>query len=207
MLRESRTGTDGARRALRDYVEAAEDAGAAAESAVSEGLGAVEDTVAEVLTTGRIEFGRFVDGIAADLARLAVRQLLLAPAAGFLESQLGSGGGPLAGLFSLFHQGGVVGAPRGPEAYRLASPQVFRHAERLHTGGIAGMGLLPDEVPVIARKGEIVLPPERIRREGDLRPVTVVMNVTTADAASFRASRDQIASDLARALMRAQSRL
>ena len=72
----------------------------------------------------------------------------------------------------------------------------------------AGSGLLPDEVPIIARRGELVVPPDRVVREErierDRAPVTVVVNVTAADAHSFRASRGQIAAEMARALDRAR---
>jgi hypothetical protein len=42
---------------------------------------------------------------------------------------------------------------------------VFEHAPRYHGGGFAGSRLLPDEVPIIARRGELVMPPERVVRE------------------------------------------
>ena len=84
---------------------------------------------------------------------------------------------------------------------------VFEHAPRYHGGGFAGSGLLPDEVPIIARRGELVVPPERVVREEkparEQRPITVVVNVTAADASSFRASQGQIAADMARAIDRA----
>jgi hypothetical protein len=70
-----------------------------------------------------------------------------------------------------------------------------------------GSGLLPDEVPIIARRGELVVPPERVVREEksarEQRPITVVVNVTAADASSFRASQGQIAADMARGIDRA----
>ena len=66
----------------------------------------------------------------------------------------------------------------------------------------AGSGLLPDEVPIIARRGELVVLPERVVREEktarEQRPITVVVNVTAAGASSFRASQGQIAADMAR---------
>ena len=74
-------------------------------------------------------------------------------------------------------------------------------------GGFAGSGLLPDEVPIIARRGELVVPAERVVREEktarERRPITVVVNVTAADASSFRDSQGQIAADMARAIDRA----
>jgi hypothetical protein len=92
-------------------------------------------------------------------------------------------------------------------AARYADAAVFEHAQRYHGGGFAGSGLLPDEVPIIARRGELVVPPERVMREEksarEQRPITVVVNVTAADANSFRASQGQIAADMARAIDRA----
>ena len=68
----------------------------------------------------------------------------------------------------------------------MPMPRVFEHAPRYHGGGFAGSGLLPDEVPIIARRGELVVPPERVVREEktarEQRPITVVVNVTAADA-------------------------
>jgi hypothetical protein len=90
---------------------------------------------------------------------------------------------------------------------RYADAAMFEHAQHYHGGGFAGSGLLPDEVPIIARRGELVVPPERVVREEktarEQRPITVVVNVTAADASSFRASQGQIAADMARAIDRA----
>jgi hypothetical protein len=124
-----------------------------------------------------------------------VRQTITAPLAGALQGAFTGGG-----LFGLFHEGGVAG--ERPPALRYADAAVFEHAQRYHGGGFAGSGLLPDEVPIIARRGELVVPPERVVREEksarEQRPITVVVNVTAADASSFRASQGQIAADMAR---------
>ena len=57
-----------------------------------------------------------------------------------------------------------------------SSAAVFERAPRYHGGGFAGSGLLPDEVPIIARRGELVVPPERVVREEksarEQRPIT-----------------------------------
>jgi hypothetical protein len=99
----------------------------------------------------------------------------------------------------------IVGAR--PPAVRHVDRGLFGHAPEYHSGGFAGSGLLPDEVPIIARRGELVVPPERVVREEktarEQRPITVVVNVTAADANSFRASQGQIAADTARAIDRA----
>jgi hypothetical protein len=133
------------------------------------------------------------------LVRHAARRIT-APLAGALQSAFAGGG-----LFGLFHEGGIAG--EHPPAVRYADAAVFEHAPRYHGGGLAGSGLLPDEVPIIARRGELVVPPERVVREEktarEQRPITVVVNVTAADASSFRASQGQIAADMARAIDRA----
>ena len=91
----------------------------------------------------------------------------------------------------MFHQGGVVG--ERPPATRYADVAVFEHAPRYHGGGFAGSGLLPDEVPIIARRGELVVPPERVVREEktarEQRPITVVVNVTALTRAPFVQAR------------------
>jgi hypothetical protein len=116
-----------------------------------------------------------------------------------------AGGDLLGGGFGLFHEGGVVG--EHPPGTRYADPGIFDQAPRYHGGGFTGSGLLPDEVPIIARRGELVVPPERIvreeRTERDRAPITVSINVTAADANSFRASQGQIAAEMARAIDRA----
>jgi len=169
-----------------------------------------------LVTPGKLEFQSLADSILADITRditrMAVRQTITAPLAGALQSAFAGGG-----LFGAFHRGGVVG--ERPPAVRYADAAAFEHAQHYHGGGFAGSGLLPDEVPIIARRGELVVPPERVVREErsglkqrsdrppeesrEQRPITVVVNVTAADASSFRASQGQIAADMARAIDRA----
>lgn len=59
-------------------------------------------------------------------------------------------------LFSTAHSGGVVGSLG---ASRRVNPLVFAGAPRMHNGG-----LVPGEVPIIAQKGEIVLPRGALKR-------------------------------------------
>jgi hypothetical protein len=200
LLRSSQEWTDGARRFLQDYVAESQDAAAATEQVFGRAFSGIEDALLGFVSTSRFEFQSLADSILADVSRIAVRQSITGPAAGLLESGFSGGS-----LFDLFHEGGVVG--ERPTAVRYAEPAMFTDAPRFHSGGFAGGGLLPDEVPIIARRGELVVPPERIVREpkmmGDPAPITVVINVTAADANSFRASQGQIAAEMARAVDRA----
>jgi lambda family phage tail tape measure protein len=199
-LRSSQAWTDGATRFLKDYVAESNDAATATERAFANAFGGAEDSLVGFISTGKLEFQSLADTILADLARTTVRQTITAPLAGALQSAFAGGG-----LFGLFHEGGVAGE-RAP-AVRYADAAMFEHAQHYHGGGFAGSGLLPDEVPIIARRGELVVPPERVVREEktarEQRPITVVVNVTAADASSFRASQGQIAADMARAIDRA----
>jgi len=199
-LRSSQEWTDGATRFLKDYVAESNDAATATEQAFANAFGGAEDALVGFIASGKLEFRSLADSILADLARTTVRQTITAPLAGALQSAFAG-----RGLFGLFHEGGVAG--EHPPAVRYADASVFEHAQRYHGGGFAGSGLLPDEVPIIARRGELVVPPERVVREEktarEQRPITVVVNVTAADASSFRASQGQIAADMARAIDRA----
>jgi lambda family phage tail tape measure protein len=201
-LRSSQAWTDGATRFLKDYVAESNDAAAATERALANAFGGAEDALVGFITSGKLEFQGLIDSVIADLARMTVRQTITAPIAGALQGAFAGAGG---GLFGLFHDGGIAG--ERPPAVRYADAAVFEHAPRYHGGGFAGSGLLPDEVPIIARRGELVVPPERVVREEksarEQRPITVVVNVTAADASSFRASQGQIAADMARAIDRA----
>jgi lambda family phage tail tape measure protein len=199
-LHSSQAWTDGATRFLKDYVAESNDAAAATERAFANAFSGAEDSLVGFIRSGKLEFQGLADNILADLARMTVRQTITAPLAGSLQGAFAG-----SGLVGLFHEGGIVS--ERPLVVRYADAAVFEHAPRYHGGGLAGSGLLPDEVPIIARRGELVVPPERVVREEktarEQRPITVVVNVSAADASSFRASQGQIAADMARAIDRA----
>ena len=113
-----------------------------------------------------------------------------------LTSAMGSGGGGgfggiLGGALGalgggIFHTGGVVGG--GKNYTRKVNPLLFANAPRYHTGGI--VGLAPNEVPLIAQKGEEVLTSQdpRHRDNGGLnlnggsQPLTVINTFDPVDA-------------------------
>jgi lambda family phage tail tape measure protein len=199
-LRSSQAWTDGATRFLKDYVAESNDVATATEQAFANAFRGAEDALVGFISTGKLEFQGLADSILADPTRMTVRQTITAPIAGALQSAFAGGG-----LFGQFHEGGIAGTR--PPAVRYADAALFERAPRYHGGGFAGSGLLPDEVPIIARRGELIVPPERVvpaeKTAREQRPITVVVNVTAADANSFRASQGQIAADMARAIDRA----
>ena len=122
-------------------------------------FGAMESALARFVTTGRVSFSGFVDSVIADLARLATRRYIFQPLADLLFGALGGGATPGSDVFGRLqagvgHAGAVAGQPGG--VTRQVPPAVFAFAPRFHEGGIAG--LRPDEVPIIAQAGEVILP-------------------------------------------------
>jgi hypothetical protein len=78
---------------------------------------------------------------------------------------------------------------------------VFAEAPRYHSGGIDGLGA--DEVPAILQRGETVLP----KNSRSSTPINLVMNISTPDASSFRASQAQLSAEMARGISRAKRNL
>ncbi|MFO1046316.1 MAG: phage tail tape measure C-terminal domain-containing protein [Geminicoccaceae bacterium] len=189
----AKSGWERATDAVRDYADKAKETGDGIGEALVSGFRGAEDAVGEFVKTGKLGMRDLVTSILADLAKVSVRRFVLAPVANALSGVLGSLGPAFA---SVLHAGGVAGAS-APQ--RMVPALAFAGAPRLHGGGVAG--LRPDEVPAILQKGERVLSRaetrafERSRADGG-----VTVNITTADAESFRRSRTQVASDIARAV-------
>jgi lambda family phage tail tape measure protein len=191
LLRSSGDLFGAARAFLDEYVERAGAAAGLIEQSFTRAFSAAEDAVAEFVRKGRIDFASLVSSMLADLARLSVRQAVLAPLASWLGGLLGGGGNLLAGVF---HDGGMAGAG-GPA--RSVPAIAFAGAPRFHDG--SGMlGLRPDEVPAILQRGERVLSRRETRDWDRGRPVQV--NIATPDIENFRRARTQIAADIARAV-------
>ena len=193
----------------RQSDSALDQAQAAAESA----FGAMESALTRFVTTGTLSFSGFVDSVIADLARLAARRAIVEPLAaalfGALPGLFGAGAGGADAVRRLQagvgHAGGLVGAQGGVS--RTVPADVFTLAPRLHSGGVAGLrpdgiaGLRPGEVPIIAERGETILPrgtqlaapsveinfenrgtPQReVSREVRLDPRGMIVTVVTED--------------------------
>ena len=191
------TGWAAVTAALADYAAKARDIGSDVGQTLVGAFQSAEDAVANFVKTGKLSFGDLVTSILADLAKLGARKFILGPIASALDGALGQLGG--GGFFantaeaSVLHSGGLAG---GSAPMRAVPVMAFAGAPRMHSGGFAG--LRPDEVPAILQKGERVL--SRRETAGYGAGGNVTINIQTRDAESFRQSRTQVASDIARAV-------
>ena len=161
----SLTGASGAAQAFTNALGAlGRESGSTLDQArdAAEGVfGAMESAVTRFATTGKLSFASFTDSVIADLARIATRRYIVGPLANLL---FGGFGGASAGSAGLFHAGGTVGALGG----------VTRNA-----------GLLADEVPVIAQRGEVILP-----RGAALAPPSVTVKFENRGTPQREVSRE-----------------
>jgi hypothetical protein len=189
---QAATGWAAVTAALADYAAKARDIGGDIGSALVGAFQSAENAIGDFVKTGKLDFRDLVTSMIADLAKLAARRFILGPIANALSGALGAAGGIFA---NILHAGGMVGAP-GPA--RMVPALAFAGAPRMHSGGWAG--LRPDEVPAILQRGERVLSRREAAGYGQEGASTVNVTINARDAESFRQSRTQVASDIARAV-------
>jgi hypothetical protein len=191
---QAATGWGAVTAALADYAIKARNIGGDIGKALVGAFTSAENAVGEFVKTGKLDFRDLVTSMIADLAKLAARRFILGPIANALSGALGGAGGIFA---NILHAGGIVGSP-GPG--RMVPALAFANAPRMHAGGWAG--IKPDEVPAILQRGERVLSRREAAGYGQGQTNAPAVNVTimARDAESFRQSRTQVASDIARAV-------
>ena len=86
----------------------------------------------------------------------------------------------------------------GSGPMRTVPAAAFLHAPRFHNGG--SFGLRPDEQAAILQRGERVLSRRESAGYGQSSAPAVNVTIMARDAESFRQSRTQVASDIARAV-------
>ena len=82
--------SNGVSRAWRNYVDEASDAAGLTESAFGNAFTGIEDVFVDFITTGKASFKDFANSVIADLARIVVKQQVIAP---LLNAVFGGGGG------------------------------------------------------------------------------------------------------------------
>jgi tape measure domain-containing protein len=126
------------------------------------------------LITGTGDLRSAIQGILKDIVNMGVKYMMGSlmqgkqGGAGRAGAKASKGGqskiaasGKSAGLY---HTGGIVGMGTG--ASKIASAAAWMNAPKFHTGGIVGSSLLPNEVPIIAKKGEGVFTEDQMSAMG-----------------------------------------
>lgn len=187
-LQASKSLEDGFKRGFINLKNELDDFASLAESAVKNAFNNMENTLTAFVTTGKTSFSDFANAIVSDLMRIAIRQSITQPLMNGIGSYFG---------FAMAHTGGIVGTDS--LASKSASSFVFAGAPRFHGGGIVG-----DEVPIIAKRGEGVFTKEQMKALGDdgKRETNIKVNVynnasgTKARATSSRDNNGDVSIDV-----------
>ncbi len=164
-LQSSKSLEDGFKRGFINLQNELDDFASLAESAVKNAFNNMENILADFVATGKANIADLVQSIVSDFAKIAIRQSITQPLFNGLSSYLG---------FATAHSGGVIGTDS--LSSKAANPAVFVHAPKYHTGGLVG-----DEIPIIAKRGETVFTKGQMDALGaelnNKTPVLVNINV------------------------------
>jgi len=179
-------------------------------------MSGVASSMADALTSmimgEEVDWQALLKNMIKDLVNMGIKYLMSSlmggkgQVAGMMSGKGGKGGmggkGMMAkgggkGAFGIAHTGGIVGRLSGS---KMVSPLAFAGAPRFHEGGlIRGMGLGPDEVPIIAKKGEGVFTPEQMSAmAGGSRSMAVNTNVTVNAQGGDKTQNEDLARQVAR---------
>lgn len=167
-LATSKKMEDGFKRGFIGLKKEVDDFATLAESTVRNAFHSMEDALVSFVTTGKMNISDLVNSIVQDFAKLAMRQAVTQPLMASLSAYMG---------FGTAHTGGIVGADTLKTTY--ASPTVFSGAPKFHKGGIVG-----DEVPIIAKRGEGVFTKEQMKALGNGSGTEVNVNVNVMNNAA-----------------------
>lgn len=164
-LSSSKNLKDGFKRGFQNVQNELSDFASLAENAVKNAFSNMENALVSFVTTGKASFSDFANAIISDMMQIAIRQSITMPLLTGISSYFG---------FAMAHSGGVVGADN--LASKSVNPAVFIGAPKFHSGGLVG-----DEVPIIAKRGETIFTKGQMQAlGGELNrktPVNVNVNV------------------------------
>ena len=164
-LSSSKNLKDGFKRGFQNVQNELSDFASLAENAVKNAFSNMENALVSFVTTGKASFSDFANAIISDMMQIAIRQSITMPLLTGISSYLG---------FAMAHSGGVVGADN--LASKSVNPAVFIGAPKFHSGGLVG-----DEVPIIAKRGETIFTKGQMQAlGGELNrktPVSINVNV------------------------------
>ena len=185
-LQSSKHWEDGVKRGLKSVIEEAQDLGSQMELLVTKAFKGMEDALVTFVQTGKLDFKSLADSIIEDFIRIQIRSAIIGPLAQAFSGVMGGFGvssGPGidasgVGKMTLVkaHTGGVIGVDTLSKT--SIKPSLFTNAPHFHRGGIVG-----NEVPIIAQKGEAVFTPGQMRLLGSAlhsKPTVTVPTVTVS---------------------------
>ncbi|WP_350333387.1 phage tail tape measure protein [Coralliovum pocilloporae] len=164
--------------------------------AASQFQSSIERAFNSAISGGR-SFDQVLKQLALSISSLALKQALAPVTQGLTQALTGSFGN-LTGSVLPFARGGVIDSGRVRPFAKggvLSAPAFFPLAGGVGLAGEAG----PEAILPLSRGPDGRL---GVRSETGSKPLSVVMNVTTSDAASFRRSEAQVTAMLARAVGR-----
>lgn len=170
---------DGLYRGLQDIYKDTDNLALQTENLVKNSFQNMENTLVDFVTTGKLNMADFVNSIISDMMRMALQYAVIKP---LLGASMGFLGIPMA------HSGGIIG--KDTLSGKAVNPAIFSSAPRFHGGGLVG-----DEVPIIAKRGEGVFTKGQMEALGagvnSVPRVTVnVFNNTNGTKARAEMSKD-----------------
>lgn len=170
---------DGLYRGLQDIYQDTDNLAMQTENLVKNSFQNMEDTLVDFVTTGKLNMADFVNSVISDMMRMALQYAVLKP---LLGASMGFLGIPMA------HGGGIIG--KDTLSGKAVNPAVFSTAPRFHSGGLVG-----DEVPIIAKRGEGVFTKGQMEALGagvsqTPRVIVNVFNNTDGTKARAEMSKD-----------------
>jgi tape measure domain-containing protein len=130
---------------------------------VAEGIKNVANDVAnsfvEMAASGKFSFKALARSVIQDLLRMITQALMFKAIMAGLNLISPGLGNILMGAAPRGHSGGIAGMAASGNMGAV-NPMMFAAAKRYHTGGL--VGLKSGEVPIIAKRGEAVLPTVRL---------------------------------------------
>lgn len=172
-LNSSKSLSDGFVRGFQDVQKEMRNFASLGESAVKNAFSNMEDALTSFVVNGKASFSDFANAILSDLTKIAIRQSITQPLMNGISSYFG---------FATAHTGGIIGADN--LSTKSASLSVFSGAPKFHSGGIVG-----DEVPIIAKRGEGVFTKEQMKALGDNgSTVNISVNVINNASSDVKAS-------------------
>lgn len=150
----------GVAKALQDVADEAQQVGKQMENATKRAFSGMTEALVQFVKTGKLDFRSLADSIISDLIRIQIQRMITLPLANAIGAFMAPSS-PASGPTMLAHSGGLVGVDQF--ASRSASAALFANAPRFHGGGIVG-----NEVPIIAQKGEAIFTPGQLRALGGM---------------------------------------